>query len=1240
MANYPSNTWHDPEFPDKWRTMVSVDTESSQVHTIPSLSSQIPQSVPRPNRWHLPKSEDTIARPVPIDPHDESTLTDEPLDQDTEDLITDVSDQTTTQTFDYANVLSQLSQDSTATASVSSAQLEPAVAQQSTTTTFDYSQVLSELQQTSDSSEFVATESPSPSTQTDPLVQTFIQREQQIRQLRQQRDAGQITHDYYQNQLRELMVLDPQAQCWWVMGVDDDQWYRWNAQIQNWEVATPPHRLSYTPTTPESYTPAPVAHTPTYSSAHPEPARDPQVAVHTPTDHSYTSTPSYAYTSPEDLGSSAGFTPDVNLSEPSSMVTDQEDLALTRVGKAAFANQISTSDVGATQVASPSTTETFKHQAPDENIEVADQIERVQQRQRQNFISGTTAAIIVVVGIILLGIATPLLVGTVWYSNIGNRWQSGIESFGSYEFDFQTVRILDASGNEIAELRSQEGGDRTFVALVDISPYVIHAVVSTEDQRFFTNPGFDLIAIARAFLQNISGGAVISGGSTITQQLARSILFPETEFPTEADRKLNEIVIAAELSRRYSKDAILETYLNQIYFGNQNYGIQAAADFYFNKPAADLNLGEAALIAGLIQAPSLYDPITQPSVAFERLDTVIVLMLEVGCVTVSNQDAPLCINASVLSGPAAVDIARVKNPDQYRPTRLERQSPHFVDYVFQRLQLTYTQEQIFRQGFTVRTTLDPNLQPLAEQALFSTVARFATNGVNTGGVLITDPRSGAIRAMVGSPNYNSEEIGGQFNTVLSYQQPGSAIKPVVYAATLENINNQYYTPATILWDVPTNYADGTPVRNFDNRLHGPVTLRSALQNSYNIPAVKAYVFAGDERFRDTAERMGLRFQQEAVFGPPTGVGATEIRPIDLVQAYGAIANDGLRIPLYAIEEITDSKGNVIPTPELPEPTQAISPQIAYLLQNIMSDDVSRQPAFGGNTRLAFPEFPGQIAAKTGTSSDNRDLWTVGFTNGQVVGVWLGRHDDSPIFNLSGYQSASTLWNQLMRQALQRDIAGEFNIPPNVVVRPVCELTGELVDPTGVTSCPSNVRNEYFIDAQLPTGAFIQEVQINTWMNQLADPTFCPNDIQTVRVANIIDGGAVAWLNTNAEGQAIAELLGLTIPVAEYPQSACDINTPVLNASITSPGQGETVTSVQVPIQGIIGGISNVARYELQVALVGTDDYNIVYSGEGGIPNTNTQLGVWDASTFANGTYDIRLSIYSTSDGLCLSDNNH
>jgi membrane peptidoglycan carboxypeptidase len=459
----------------------------------------------------------------------------------------------------------------------------------------------------------------------------------------------------------------------------------------------------------------------------------------------------------------------------------------------------------------------------------------------------------------------------------------------------------------------------------------------------------------------------------------------------------------------------------------------------------------------------------------------------------------------------------------------------------------------------------------------------------------------------------------------------------VYTAALEGVDDngngaievgEYYTPATILWDVPGTYPNGQPITNYDGLYRGPIPLRFALQGSINIPAVRTYQFIGDQRFIDTATRMGLTFLDEAVFGPPTGIGATEVRLYDMMEAYGTLATGGQHTDLYAIESITDGAGNPVELTEArTAATQGVQPQIAFLMSNILTDDVSRAPIFGANSLLTLSGYEGRVAAKTGTSNDSRDLWTMGYTTNAVVGVWIGNVSNNPTFGTSGL-AAAPIWNTVMRTALQNlGQPGQFNPPNGIIAQPVCVDTGTQPG----LNCTA-VRNEYFFQNQPPPPAdqaFVQSVSVDTWTGLRANE-FCPDNTQQRVFANLDDPFAVQWLNS-PQGQATAQRLGLPIPFEVAPQGACSLNTEVPIARVISPAENQTVVGAVQVTGSASASPQSFSRFQLEVAPVGSDVFTIV-AGPVTTAVPSGVLATWNTVGSPNGAYILRLAMFAQNGG--------
>ncbi|MEZ4518475.1 MAG: transglycosylase domain-containing protein [Chloroflexota bacterium] len=397
--------------------------------------------------------------------------------------------------------------------------------------------------------------------------------------------------------------------------------------------------------------------------------------------------------------------------------------------------------------------------------------------------------------------------------------------------DFETARIYDRTGQLLYAPADPNAGNRIYVPLDQISPYLIQATIATEDKRFYENPGFDPIGLTRAVIQAVLDQEEIGGTSTITQQLVRALLLDEDE-RTERTvrRKIREIILAAEISRTYSKDEILELYLNEIYYGNLAYGIEAASQTYFQTSAANLSLSEASLLAGLPQAPALWDPYTAPDKAIGRQSEVLGLMVSNGDITLDE-------------GQAALDemAARIYDLEPPQATILH---PHFTLTVLQQAEALLGAQSIYRGGLSIQTTLDPTAQNLAEETIAAARPSINAGGANNAAMVVIQPETGEILGMVGSVDYYDESISGQVNMALAPRQPGSTIKPLVYMSAFE----EGWTPATLIWDVPTEFPDGANPpyvpKNYDDTFHGPLRLRPSLGNSYNVPAVKALEYVG------------------------------------------------------------------------------------------------------------------------------------------------------------------------------------------------------------------------------------------------------------------------------------------------------------------------------------------------------------------------------------------------------------
>nr|MBC7244824.1 penicillin-binding protein 1C [Chloroflexota bacterium] len=610
--------------------------------------------------------------------------------------------------------------------------------------------------------------------------------------------------------------------------------------------------------------------------------------------------------------------------------------------------------------------------------------------------------------------------------------------------------LYDRHGRVLYEIIDPHVGRHQPVPLAEIPLYLRQATVATEDASFYQNPGVDPRAIIRAIYINLRGGEVLSGGSTITQQLARNLLLsPQERAQRTLTRKLRESILAYRLARTFSKDQILELYLNQTYYGNLAYGVEAAARSYFGKAVRDLDLAECALLAGLPQAPATYDPLTNPQAAKNRQRIVLNLMVKNGY-----------ISAEQAAAASDEELAFAATPFSIR-------APHFVMYVWEILRREYGEEMLYRRGLRVYTTLDVDLQDRARdiaryhlQQLAQSRSGEPSHNVTNAALVALDPHSGEILAMLGSLDYFDPSIDGAVNVALMPRQPGSAIKPLTYAAAFA----RDYTPATMLLDVRSTFitreGDAYVPVNYDRRYHGPVLLREALGSSLNVIAVKVLEHIGVPELVSQAQKLGLTTLQDPQrFGLALTLGGGEVRLLELTAAYAAFANGGLRVEPRPILRVEDASGHVLWTLQPSVGPRVLDERIAYWITDVLSDDSARIPAFGEGSALALSR---PAAAKTGTTTDWRDNWTIGYTPDLVVGVWVGNANNSPMVNVSGISGAAPIWHNFMEEALKGKPVREFVRPSGMIQVEICADSGMLPNPY----CPHR-RFEWFIAGREP-----------------------------------------------------------------------------------------------------------------------------------------------------------------------------
>ncbi|MEW6405254.1 MAG: transglycosylase domain-containing protein, partial [Chloroflexota bacterium] len=800
---------------------------------------------------------------------------------------------------------------------------------------------------------------------------------------------------------------------------------------------------------------------------------------------------------------------------------------------------------------------------------------------------------------------------------------------------FETTRILDRNGQLLYEILDPTAGRRTYIPLDQISPNLVAATIATEDKLFYSHPGFDFWAVVRALWQNYRTGGQGGGASTITQQLARALLLsPEERAQRTYQRKAREIILAAEITRRYTKDQILELYLNEIYYGNLAYGIEAAAETYFGKNAKDLTVAEASFLAGLPQSPAVYDIYTNQEVTLIRQQQVLVLMFELSqaqnCIRVSNSDSPVCVDPMV-----ATEAANAMKAYPFRPPSFDARYPHWVNFVRGQLEELYDSQTIYRSGFTVYTTLDPTLQDEAQRLVTEQIAQMVDKNAHNGALVALKPSTGEILAMVGSPDFYNDAISGQINMADSpTRQPGSSIKPVNYVAAFE----KGWTPSTLIWDVPSKFppsGDPNDTRepyepvNYDGKFHGPVTVRVALANSFNVPAVKTLDFVGIYDDPNTpqkdgmigmAERLGITSFTRNDYGLSLTLGGGDVSLLELTSAYSVFANAGQRVPPVAILKITDFAGNVVYEYQ-PQPEQVIRAEHAYLISSILSDNSARSWMFGTNSLL---NLSFQVAAKTGTTNDFRDNWTLGYTPDLVTGVWVGNADYTPMVNTTGLSGAAPIWSQFMEYAVLYVTGGNpspFVRPLGIMDRIVCSLSGTEPSPW----CKGGQYTEVFVSDQppLPPGQdLIRNIKLDLWTGLEASEQ-CKGPSENVEVLNVTDKWAREWFETG-QGRDWLEQHGLPRNPYYAPERECTSGDPqaVIEFGFSD---GQVISSPQLNITGTAYADGAFKSWRLEYGN-GQDPGSWALLTQSEVPVRNGSLYNWDLSSLSNGTITLKLTV--------------
>lgn len=603
-----------------------------------------------------------------------------------------------------------------------------------------------------------------------------------------------------------------------------------------------------------------------------------------------------------------------------------------------------------------------------------------------------------------------------------------------------SLKAYDVHGAPLFQMTDQ--GLQTSVPLSQVSTHLVHAEIAIEDQNFWNNPGYDITGIVRAALDNQTQGHVVSGGSTITQQLIKNAIVGNQATVT---RKLQEIILAPSVTRQYTKEQILTMYLNTIYYGEQSYGADAAAYTYFGlkdtptaSAASQLDIAQSALLAGIPSSPVARDPFQHPQASLMRTEEVLRQMYLQGYITHDEQlkaifeaQQPNFLHHSYVSNTAA---------------------PHFTQYVIRELadELHVKPENLSRAGLIVSTTLDLKLQNQVLKIAQSHIAALAkAHNMSNAAVVVIDYHTGAIKTLLGNIDPNNPRYGAFDVASQGFRQPGSAFKPFIYTTAF----GEGVSPGMPVLDAPltVQMCCGLPSyspHNYDERFHGLLSYRQALQNSFNIPAVKLLMQTGVDKSLHTAQIMGIGDNYRGVPNYTMVLGSLSVHLLDMTSAYGVFASGGIRVPPHAVNTVTDIQGHVILQLLQPQGTRVITPQQSFMITDVLSDNVARTYEFGKCSALYLYTYtqtecyagkPGNVrpsAVKTGTSTDFRDNWTIGYTTDFVVGVWAGNNDNTPMVNVTGVDGAGPIWHDTMLLAEQGYPVTGFTNPGGVVRKTV------------------------------------------------------------------------------------------------------------------------------------------------------------------------------------------------------------
>jgi penicillin-binding protein 1C len=741
--------------------------------------------------------------------------------------------------------------------------------------------------------------------------------------------------------------------------------------------------------------------------------------------------------------------------------------------------------------------------------------------------------------LIAAGVVCVLVIGFALLPLPGAIWRPPLQT---------PITVTDREGRLLFSARQTNFGAQAPIAFEEIPTHIRDGLVAMEDRGFYGHPGVSIRGVARASQQNLRSGRVISGGSTLTQQLVRIRLNPKRR---SVSYKLREMYLALKVDALFSKEEILEQYLNSVYFGHQAYGLRSAAQTYFGKEPGELSIAESALLIGVVQSPVSLDPFKNRAGAIARRDRVLNAWVETGVITA--EDAEQARNESLRLAPDRVDIL----------------APHFVFWA-----LEQAGEDV-APGAELRTTLDLTLQQEIERIVDHRLLELAEKNATSAAVVVLDAKNGDILTMIGSADYFDALHDGAVNVAIAARQPGSALKPFTYALALAGGDTAATTVADTEVQLLTEEGNPYTPRNYDYDLHGLVRYREALANSYNIAAVKVLEKVGVQRFMEFLRRAGITTltRDPEFYGLALTLGSGEVRLLELAEAYGIFPRGGVTLHTRTFLDEPVVPGDTI-----------LDPRVAWIISNILSDASARLPEFGEGTPLSVP--PHRVAAKTGTTRNARDNWVVGYTSDRIVGVWVGNADNTPMKGTSGVTGAGPIFRDAMAAALRGMPPADFPRPAGMSTIAICPLSGKLP-----TSECSRTMQEVFVAGTEPTEPddIYRRVPIDRRNGLLANAS-CPEEFVEQRTFTLFPADVRSWARENGFREPPVQVSPLCGGVAEgLPDVARD------TLHITQPQPGDSYLldplipdeNEQITLEARAGTAIHTVEWLVDDVLVGT-----------------------------------------------------